>query len=60
MTNKALETFEKKAKSEAEEFLVNLESEIDNRFQHQENVLDNMSRFIGKFQDTLKVFGKDV
>lgn len=32
MTNKALETFEKKAKSEAEEFLVNLESEIDNRF----------------------------
>jgi hypothetical protein len=37
-----------------------LDKEMDNRFNHQNNILDNMSRFVGKFQETLKIFGKDV
>lgn len=37
-----------------------LEKEMDNRFEHQNKILDNMSRFVGKFQETLKIFGKDV
>jgi hypothetical protein len=37
-----------------------LEKNMHNRFTHQENMLDNMSRFVGKFQETLKIFGKDV
>ena len=37
-----------------------LEKELVNRFDHQNEMLGNMSRFVGKFQDTLKIFGKDV
>ena len=37
-----------------------LEVNLDNRFKHQDEMLGNMSRFVGKFQETLKIFGKDV
>jgi hypothetical protein len=37
-----------------------LEQEMNSRFAHQNTILDNMSRFVGKFQATLKIFGKDV
>jgi len=37
-----------------------LEKEMNSRFNHQNSMLDNMSRFVGKFQETLKIFGKDV
>ena len=36
-----------------------LETELDNRFKHQDSVLGNMSTLVGKFQETLKVLGKD-
>ena len=45
---------------EAERFMDDLEKEMDNRFAHQNHMLDNMSKFVGKFQETLKIFGKDV
>ncbi len=37
-----------------------LEREMTSRFNHQNEILDNMQRFVGKFQATLKIFGKDV
>lgn len=60
LTSKFLDKFEKEATEEATKFMTDLEKELDNRFDHQNKLLSNMSRFVGKFQDTLKVFGKDV
>lgn len=60
MTTKFLENFEKRATSEADKFMTDLEQEMENRFAHQNSMLDNMSKFVGKFQETLKIFGKDV
>lgn len=60
MTTKLLDQFEQKAKVEADKYMDDLEVELKNRFEHQEHMLDNMGRFVGKFQETLKIFGKDV
>ena len=60
MTTKFLEKFERDATTEADKFMTDLENEMTSRFNHQNTILDNMSRFVGKFQATLKIFGKDV
>jgi len=60
LTTKFLEKFEKEATQEAEKFMDDLDQEMTSRFNHQNTILDNMSRFVGKFQETLKIFGKDV
>ena len=60
LTTKFLENFEHKAIQEADKFMEDLEKEMENRFEHQNHMLENMSRFVGKFQQTLKIFGKDV
>lgn len=60
LTTKFLEKFEKNAIEEADKFMDDLEQEMNSRFEHQNNILDNMSKFVGKFQETLKIFGKDV
>jgi len=52
-------SFEKNATTAASSFMGDLEHELDNRFKHQDNILDNMSTLVGKFQETLKVLGKD-
>jgi hypothetical protein len=33
--------------------------EMDNRFAHQNEIVDNISNFLKTFQDTLKIVGKD-
>jgi len=33
--------------------------EMNNRFKHQNEIVDNISKFLKTFQDTLKVVGKD-
>ena len=33
--------------------------EMNNRFDHQNEIIDNISNFLKTFQDTLKVIGKD-
>lgn len=60
LTNKFLNNFEKNATGEAEKLLTDLEGEMKSRFEHQDKLLGNMSQFIGRFQQTLKIFGKDV
>lgn len=60
LTTKFLEKFEADSTAEADKFMTDLESEMQSRFNHQNTILDNMSRFVGKFQATLKIFGKDV
>lgn len=32
---------------------------MDNRFDHQNQIIDNLSNIVKTFQDTLKVIGKD-
>jgi hypothetical protein len=34
--------------------------EMENRFAHQNQIIDNISNFLKIFQDTLKIMGKDV
>ena len=60
LTSHFLEDFERQATSKADEFMEDLEGEMDNRFSHQDKLLGNMSQFITRFQQTLKIFGKDV
>ena len=60
MTNMFLENFEQQASTEADTFMEDLESEMSNRFAHQDKLLQNMSQFVTRFQQTLKIFGKDV
>ena len=60
LTTKFLENFEANATQEAQKFMDDLEREMSSRFDHQNEILNNMQRFVGKFQATLKIFGKDV
>ena len=60
LTNKFLDNFELNATQTANVFLTDLETELDNRFKHQDNILKNMSTLVGRFQQLLKVLGKDV
>ena len=60
LTNKFLNNFEKNGSQEAGQFMEDLESELTNRFEHQDRLLGNMSTFVTRFQQTLKIFGKDV
>lgn len=60
LTNKFLDNFEKQASSEATTFMGDLEGELNNRFESQDRLLSNMSTFVSRFQQTLKIFGKDV
>ena len=60
LASKFLDNFERNASNEADKFMGDLETEMDNRFNHQDKLLGNMSQFITRFQQTLKIFGKDV
>ena len=59
LTNRFLDNFNKNATNTADTFMGDLETELTNRFEHQDGVLHNMSILVGKFQETLKVLGKD-
>ena len=59
LTNRFLLNFEKNATNTATSFMGDLETELDNRFKHQDGILSNMSVLVGRFQETLKVLGKD-
>ena len=37
-----------------------LYAEMENRFAHQNQIIDNISNFLKTFQETLKIMGKDV
>ena len=59
LTSRFLDRFQKNATDTATTFLTDMEQELDNRFKHQDEILGNMSTLVGKFQETLKVLGKD-
>lgn len=59
LTNLFLDNFSAKATKTATETMGDLEKELENRFTHQDKILGDMSVLVGKFQETLKVLGKD-
>jgi hypothetical protein len=60
LQNKFLDQFQTKANNDFSEMRGDLETEMDNRFKHQDQVVGDLSKFVKTFQDTLKVIGKDV
>mmetsp|Transcript_38440 Transcript_38440/g.43648 ORF Transcript_38440/g.43648 Transcript_38440/m.43648 type:complete len:268 (-) Transcript_38440:78-881(-) len=57
--NKWIEKFQKEAMEEFELMKEEIEDEMKSRFEHQDEIVDNMSNFIKTFQDTLKVVAGD-
>ena len=49
LTSKFLDNFNRNATDAANTFLTDLETELDNRFAHQDSLLGNMSTLVGKF-----------
>jgi len=52
--------FDKKVNISLEKEKVDVMQEMENRFKHQNEVVDDISNFINAFQGTLKIVGKDV
>ena len=55
LCNKFLDNFTTKATDTADGLLGDLEKEIDNRFNHQDQVLGNMSTIWKKYLDVLRI-----
>lgn len=55
-----VEEYQKKAVEEVNTLKTELMEEMDVRFAHQDEIIDNLSGFIKTFQDTLKVVSKNV
>ena len=60
LQNKYFDKFEERMRNEFEKFCEHMEGEVDNRLDNQDDMLKKLSTFIDRFQDTLKVIGKDV
>ncbi|EGR34042.1 hypothetical protein IMG5_026070 [Ichthyophthirius multifiliis] len=54
------EEFHQKTVGEFNIVVNNIEMEIDNRFDHQNQIIDNLFKLVKTMQDTLRVIGKDV
>jgi hypothetical protein len=57
---KLIKNFYEKTRSEFLHQTDGLEKEMDNRFEHQDKTVDELSHLVNTFQATLKVVGKDV
>jgi len=51
--------FHAKAIEEFHHVVNNIENEMNNRFDHQDKIVDNLSTMVKTFQNTLKVIGSD-
>ena len=49
LTSRFLQKFETDATATANTFMSDLEIELDNRFNHQDQMLGNMSTLVGRF-----------
>lgn len=58
--SKMNEEFHKKSIEEFGFIANNLEKEMNNRFEHQDKIVDNLSNVVRTIQDTMKLIGKDV
>ena len=51
--------FQKKIVNDIKVVRDEIKQEMDNRFDHQNDIIDNISNFMKTFQETLRVLGKD-
>jgi len=51
--------FHAKAIEEFHHVVNNIENEMNNRFDHQDKLVDNLSQMVKTFQNTLKVIGNE-
>ena len=58
--HKYVEEFQKNAMLEFQKLREQLELEMDERFDHQDEIIDNLSNTIKTFQDTMKIVGQTV
>lgn len=58
--DKFFSDYQNKMENEIRMLKSEIYNEMDNRFAHQNEIVDNISNFLKTFQDTLKVVGKDV
>ena len=58
MQHKYVEEFQKNAMIEFQKMREQLESEMDDRFTTQDEIIDNLSNSFKIFQDTMKIIGK--
>ena len=56
---KVAQDFHAKAIEEFNHVANNIEKEMDNRFEHQDKIVDNLSNVVQTFQNTLKVIGSE-
>ena len=54
-----MDRFEKKTNEDFGNLREDLDREMDSRFAHQNELIDDMSQFITTFQKTLKVVGNN-
>lgn len=54
---KYAQDFHNKAIEEFNHVAHNIEKEMENRFEHQDKIVDNLSNIVKTFQNTLKVIG---
>ena len=55
--NKWIEQFQRNTVGEFNKNRADIEKEMDNRFEHQDQIIQNIQHFIGTFQKTLKAVG---
>lgn len=60
LQNKFFAQFEEKSLKEFNNMINEVDTELDSRLQHQENILKDFKFFVEKFGQTMKVIGKDV
>jgi len=60
LNKKFVDQFQKDMTEKNDKMRSSVEGEITQRFAHQDEIINNLSIFITKFQETLKVVGKDV
>jgi DNA anti-recombination protein RmuC len=54
-----MKRFEDKTTNDFAETRTDMDDEMDSRFKHQDEIVDDISKFINTFQNTLKVVSKN-
>jgi len=57
--DKIIENLRNKNKDDLNALREEIYAEMENRFEHQNKIIENIQAFLRTFQDTLKIMGKD-
>ena len=57
--DKMIEDYKNKSNLNLKDLRDEIYAEMENRFDHQNKIIDDISNFLKTFQDTLKIMGKE-